>query len=73
MNCESNNVEVSLLKQLSQALPDLNLKYFGNEYSKTFTTDIQLILHYLFTTYGYLTPEELKEQEETLCAKVFDI
>ena len=28
---------------------------------------------YLFTTYGYITPEELKEQVEALCVKVFDI
>ena len=31
------------------------------------------ILHYIFTTYGYITPEELKEQEEILSAKVFNI
>ena len=31
------------------------------------------ILLYLFTNYGYITLEELKEQEEALCAKVFDI
>jgi hypothetical protein len=61
------------LKQLGKALPALYLKSFRNEYSNTFTTDIQTILHHLFTTYGYITPEELSEQQEKLCAKVIDI
>ena len=73
LNHEVNNVEVSLLKQFSQALPDLYLKSFRNQFSNTFTVDVPTILHYLFTTYGYITPEELKEQEEILSAKFFDI
>ena len=73
LNREANNVEARLLKQLSQALPDLYLKSFQNQFSNTFTADVPTILHYLFTAYGYITPEELKEQEEMLSAKVFDI
>ena len=73
LNREANNVEASLLKQLSKALPELYLKSFRNEYSNTFTVDLQTILHYLFTTYGYITPEELQEQKDKLCAKTFDI
>ena len=73
LNREANNVEVCLLKQLGKALPELYLKSFRNEYSNTFHTDIQTILLYLFTTYGYITPEESKEQEEALRVKVFDI
>jgi len=73
LNREANNIEASLLKQLGHALPDLYLKSFRNQFSNTFTSDIPTILHYLFTTYGYITPEELKGQEETLCSKVFDI
>ena len=73
LNREANNVEDCLLKQLGKTLPELYLKSFRNQYSNTFHTKIQTILLYLFTTYGYITPEELKEQEEALCAKVFDI
>jgi len=73
LNREANNVEASLLKQLSKALSELYLKSFRNEYSNTFTSNIPTIFHYLFTIYGYITPEELKGQEETLCSKVFDI
>ena len=73
LNREANNIEASLLKQLGHALPDLYLKSFRNQFSNTFTSDIPTILHYLFTTYGYITPEELKGQEETLISKVFDI
>ena len=56
LNRETNNVEASLLKQLGHALPDLYLKYFRNQFSNTFTSDIPTILHYLFSTYGYITP-----------------
>ena len=73
LNREANNIEASLLKQLGQALPALYLKSFRNAYSNTFTTDITTILNHLFTTYGYITPEELSEHQEKLCAKVFDI
>ena len=73
LNREANNVEASLLKQLSQTLQDLYLKSFRNQFSNTFTADVPTILHYLFTTYRYITPEELKEQEEMLSSKVFDI
>ena len=70
---EMNNVEASLLKQLGHALPNLYLKSFQNQFLNTFTSDISIILHYLFSTYGCITPEELKEQEEMLSSKVFDI
>ena len=73
LNREANNVEACLLKQLGKALPELYLKSFRNEYSNTFTTGLQTILQYLFTTYGFITPEELKEQEDALTTKVFDI
>ena len=70
---EANNIEACLLRQISKALPDLYIKSFRNEYSNTFNTDLKTILQYLFTTYGYITPEELTEKKEVLCAKVFDI
>ena len=73
LNREANNVEACLLKQLGKALPELYLKSFRNEYSNTFTTGLQTILQYLFTTCGFITPEELKEQEDALTTKVFDI
>ena len=73
LNREANNTEACLLKQLGKALPALYLKSFRNEYSNTFNTGLQEILLYLFTTYGYITPEQLTEQKEALCAKVFDI
>ena len=31
------------------------------------------MLQYLFTTYWYITLEKLKEEEEALCVKFFDI
>jgi len=73
LNREANNVEAGLLKQLGKALPELYLKSYRNEYSNTFHTNLQTIFLDLFTTYGYITPGELGEQKEALCAKVFDI
>ena len=72
LNRKANKIEAYLLKRLGKALPELYLKSFRNEYSNNFHTDIQTILLHLFTTYSYITPEELKEQEEASCAKVFD-
>ena len=65
LNRESNNGEACLLKQLGKLSPELYLKSFRNEYSNTFNTNRQTILLYLLTMYGYITPEELKEQEES--------
>ena len=73
VNREANNVSAYLLKQLGKALPELYLQSFRNEYSNIFNRDLQIILLYLFTTYDYITSEELKDQEGALCVKVFDI
>lgn len=67
---EANNVEGCLLKQLGKLLPELYLQLFRNQYSNTFNADLQTILLYLFTNYGYITPEELGDQKEALAPKV---
>ena len=56
----------SLIKQLGCALPQLYLRGFRNEYTNTITRDIPIILEHLFTSYGDIEPEELKEKEDIL-------
>ena len=63
---EAENVHNTLLKQLSQALPEYYLKGFCDPHSNTFTTPLSQILTSLFTNYGVITPEELRTKEEKL-------
>ena len=62
-----------LLKQLSHAVPEIYLKCFKDPNSNAFNATIQTILEYLFTTYGKITDDELREKEVNLSAQVFDI
>ena len=55
LNREANNVETSVLKQLSKTLPDLYFNMFRKHYSDMFNDNLQTILLYLFTTYGAIT------------------
>lgn len=70
---EANNVEKALLKQLSEAIPELYLKRFRSRHTNTLTASLPVILAYLFQTYGDISEEELTSADETLKAKVFDI
>lgn len=70
---ECTQVEKALIKQLGTALPQMYLRGFRNAHTNTITTDIPTLLEHLFTTYGAVEPEELKEQEDILRQKVFNI
>ena len=48
------------------------LKSFRNTCSNNFNVNLVTILQNLFTTYGAITLKELKEQEDTFCANIFD-
>ena len=69
---EYTQVEKALIKQLGTALPQIYLRGFRNTHTNTITTDITTLLEHLFTTYGSVESEELKEKEDILLTgKVF--
>ena len=70
---ECTQVETAIIKQLGIAFPKMYFKGFRNPHTNTITTDIPTLLDHVFTTYGAVEPEELKEQEDLLRQKVFDI
>ena len=70
---EADNVERALKKQLVKAIPEMYLQRFHNCLTNTFTDPLHVMLTYLFTTYGEITPEDLTSQKEKLETKVFDI
>ena len=70
---EVTNVKKALLKQLGQAVLTVYLKRFRNTQTNTITTPLPVLLEHLFTTYGAIEEEDLREKETSLRAKVFDI
>ena len=68
---ESENVDKALKKQLAEAIPAFYLKRFRNPTTNTFTVSLSTILHYLFTTYGEITPDELREKEKKVTRNGF--
>ena len=49
------------------------LRSFRNEHTNIITTEIPDLLEHLFTTYGAVEPEELKDEEDILRQKFFNI
>ena len=70
---ECVNVEKALIKQLNKALPPEYLKQYRNIHSNTITTSLTVILTTLFTRYGQVSDTYLREVEEKLRSRVFDI
>ena len=56
---ESDNVDKTLKKQMTTAIPDLYLKRFKNRLTNTITQPIPDILQHLFTTYGRVRSEHV--------------
>ena len=63
---EADNVAKALKKQLSEAIPELYLKRFRDRNTNTLIDTLQVILQYLFSTYGEITAEELGQTENKL-------
>ena len=61
------------MNQSNKALLPLYLEQYQDENSQKITTDLQSILNDLFTAYGEMTDDELKEAENLLQEKIFDI
>ena len=70
---ECVNVEKALIKQLNQALPSEYLKQYRNVHSNTITASLLVILTNLFTRYGQVSDTYLREVEDKLRSRVFDI
>ena len=70
---EMVNLEKSLLKIISQALPSMYLQPFRNEHSNAINTPIADILDSLMTTYGTVPEEDLLSADSALRTRVFDI
>ena len=58
---ETVNVEKALIKQLVKALPPIYTKSFRNPHSNSITDQLVTVLQTLFTTYGKVNDEEVKE------------
>ena len=70
---EMTNLEKALLKLISQAVPEMFLKPYRNQYSNGITTPIPDIFDDLMAIYGVVPEEELVQAESALRARVFDI
>ena len=70
---EDVDVEKALLKQLVQAVPEVYIKPFRNQYSNAIDLPISTVLTSLFTTYGDIQDEILQENTEKLRERIFNI
>ena len=66
---EMIDLEKSLIKHLSHAIPSMYLKPFHNVQSNAITTNIPTIIHHLMTTYGRVPSENVQNEETALCTK----
>ena len=67
------DVEKALMKQLVQAIPEVYLKPFRNQYSNSLNVSLSTILTSLFTTYGKIQDDTLQEVTDKLRERIFDI
>ena len=63
---EANNVEKALIKQIVAAIDAEYLKALRNTTTNTINLTIPDLLAYLFSTYGYVAPSEVDEEEQKL-------
>ena len=66
-------LEKLLLSQLSKAVPAMYLKSFRNQHSNVIDKPVSEILSHLFDTYGKISQEKLRDEEEKLRGQVFEI
>ena len=67
------DVEKALIKQIVQAVPEVYLKPFRNQYSNSVNVSLSTILTLLFNTYGKVQDDTLQEVTDKLRERIFDI
>ena len=70
---EMISAEKALIKQLSQEIPSMYLKMLRNRHSNTIDSSIPKILSTLINTYGNVSEDYIKDEENSLRSKIFNI
>ena len=60
---ECKNVEKALLRHIQSAVDDKYIEFMIDEDTGLIEEDVPTVLEYLFTTYGKVTAEEVKDEE----------
>jgi hypothetical protein len=67
------DIEKALIKQLVQAVPEVYMKPFRNQYSNSVNVSLSSILTSLFNTYRKVQDDTLQEATDKLRARIYDI
>ena len=70
---ECNNVEQALCQQIIKAVDDAYLTALWNRLTNTTDVTIPIILDYLFTNHGHMSPAMLQLEEKALKEMHYDI
>ena len=70
---ESIDVKKALIKQIVAAIDQKYLRTLRNDDTHSITTDIPVILTYLFNRYGKVTPDKLNDKETEVRSFVYNL